>query len=645
MEFKSACVNVMAMDLRPTTTFSGDEFTKLIQTACNVQARHGKQPINAAQLISDRTTLVRCLEEEADKARQEISADLNSASEDSVGMGATTDLWTEKYSLRHYMSLTMHIIDHNHKLLNLVLSVSNFQDDSETAENLAEHLDRELRKFNVIRDNLVFVTDGGKNVINALEILNIPRIYCMDHCLNIVLKTAFNMKMVELDLYGETGREVLKCVESAVNFVRSSRRRKSENLKKLKKPPRTCEATEFPRYMSHVPCMQDLLDNFDEVCTFLHNANEEETANNLSRDDIQVLVDFIQPLDEKAKPHSNDLSEVNQAWLNDHIEDKPEDGDLLCFLKANARVQLAGRFAVQLMQKCKKIVTLFKGWGENHLLDETLKQDIPTRWNSLLIMLMSFPKDHFDTEDQNDIKRLINFLKPWKLESERVQGDKYPTLQYVLVFDQAIRMCDKFSGSTADHTTARKRRKLDDGYDQWRAESSTAESGEEYDEIEEYLNAKLPLVPGEDVLKFWEREAHRFPKLAKLAKQVLCIPASSASSERAFSIAGLIISPRRNLLSSDHLDDMLVLRGYLRYKKEKETDGAVAGAGLGAQRRGGAREEAVGRNRNGRRRGAGGEKMHFTQPTTGNSVGGKQLTIKEEVETISEALGQGKKSN
>lgn len=59
-------------------------------------------------------------------------------------------------------------------------------------------------------------------------------------------------------------------------------------------------------------------------------------------------------------------------------------------------MQLAGRFAIQLMIKCKTIVTLFKKWGENDMLDETLKQEVPTRWNSLLIMLLSFPKDNFD---------------------------------------------------------------------------------------------------------------------------------------------------------------------------------------------------------------------------------------------------------
>lgn len=34
---------------------------------------------------------------------------------------------------------------------------------------------------------------------------------------------------------------------------------------------------------------------------------------------IQELVDFIKPIDDKAKSKSNDLSDIDQEWLNTHI--------------------------------------------------------------------------------------------------------------------------------------------------------------------------------------------------------------------------------------------------------------------------------------------------------------------------------------
>lgn len=43
-----------------------------------------------------------------------------------------------------------------------------------------------------------------------------------------------------------------------------------------------------------------------------------------------------------------------------------------------------------------------------------------------------------------------------------------------------------------------------------------------------------------DLFKWWRENGSRFPDLAKIAQMVHCIPATSVSSERLFSKAGLI---------------------------------------------------------------------------------------------------------
>ena len=48
-----------------------------------------------------------------------------------------------------------------------------------------------------------------------------------------------------------------------------------------------------------------------------------------------------------------------------------------------------------------------------------------------------------------------------------------------------------------------------------------------------------------DVLDFWKQNQDVFPLLAKMARIVLAIPASSAKSESVFSTGGLIVTPRR----------------------------------------------------------------------------------------------------
>ena len=59
----------------------------------------------------------------------------------------------------------------------------------------------------------------------------------------------------------------------------------------------------------------------------------------------------------------------------------------------------------------------------------------------------------------------------------------------------------------------------------------------EVDELEEYL--AMPLEDTDIVLlDWWKNHEYRFPKLAKMAKQYLAAPASTAGVERVFSAAG-----------------------------------------------------------------------------------------------------------
>ena len=49
-------------------------------------------------------------------------------------------------------------------------------------------------------------------------------------------------------------------------------------------------------------------------------------------------------------------------------------------------------------------------------------------------------------------------------------------------------------------------------------------------------------------LDWWSRNEHRFPNLARLAKEVFVLQASSAGGERLFSRTGRMCNPLRNRL-------------------------------------------------------------------------------------------------
>ena len=60
----------------------------------------------------------------------------------------------------------------------------------------------------------------------------------------------------------------------------------------------------------------------------------------------------------------------------------------------------------------------------------------------------------------------------------------------------------------------------------------------------------------ENPLTYWATVQHRFPILGRLARHVLCCPATSAQSERDFSHTGMILTSRRSLLSPKYVNSL-----------------------------------------------------------------------------------------
>ena len=88
----------------------------------------------------------------------------------------------------------------------------------------------------------------------------------------------------------------------------------------------------------------------------------------------------------------------------------------------------------------------------------------------------------------------------------------------------------------------------------------------EADEVQRYLQAHFTVDQCQDdtVLQFWKDQRFTFPFLSMLARSVLCVPASSASSERAFSSAGRVLEARRNRLNPGTVDSILFLHSAAR---------------------------------------------------------------------------------
>jgi hypothetical protein len=70
-------------------------------------------------------------------------------------------------------------------------------------------------------------------------------------------------------------------------------------------------------------------------------------------------------------------------------------------------------------------------------------------------------------------------------------------------------------------------------------------------------------------LDFWRQNYSLYPHLARIAKRVFAVPATSAAVEREFSLAGNIITKKRSRLSPETVNDIIFLNSFERYKKNQ----------------------------------------------------------------------------
>jgi hypothetical protein len=88
------------------------------------------------------------------------------------------------------------------------------------------------------------------------------------------------------------------------------------------------------------------------------------------------------------------------------------------------------------------------------------------------------------------------------------------------------------------------------------------DSDDDSDEIDRYINTKISFSKDDTLLGWWSKHSLLFPQLALLAKSLFGVPASSATSERIFSSSGRILEKRRQSLSPDIVDNILMIRNF-----------------------------------------------------------------------------------
>ncbi|KLO04286.1 cytochrome P450 [Schizopora paradoxa] len=134
------------------------------------------------------------------------------------------------------------------------------------------------------------------------------------------------------------------------------------------------------------------------------------------------------------------------------------------------------------------------------------------------------------------------------------------------------------ASQTTNTVRKAKKQKLSDLYDGISASSSTTSNRAGFAtpsqserkpwlaDFRKYLDAKFDMHEDQSIVEWWGLHADDYPVWASLARDYLAIMASSVSSERAFSSAGITISKRRNRLNFDIVEALQSLKSAISSK-------------------------------------------------------------------------------
>jgi hypothetical protein len=83
-----------------------------------------------------------------------------------------------------------------------------------------------------------------------------------------------------------------------------------------------------------------------------------------------------------------------------------------------------------------------------------------------------------------------------------------------------------------------------------------------------------------DPVQYWISKQSEYPRLSRMALDVMTVPAMSAECERLFSAVGLMVTPLRNRLDASTIGLIQTLRSWLRAGLIDELDNVLLDDGL-----------------------------------------------------------------
>jgi hypothetical protein len=235
----------------------------------------------------------------ADKLEQNLN-------ESNPNISYTTDIWTFKHTNHSYISLSAHWVSDTVPAMQSFVLHSSLFSGSHTGPAIASKVEAMLETRNIPLTNFhMVVTDNGANMVNGIELVDIPRGPCFLHTLQLAIQDGILSQRSVSDMIARSKRVVTHFNHSALACDRLSKIQEDLNLPKKKL------IQDVPtRWNSTFYLLQRLLEMKNAIVLYATDHNiQVPTANEWKL--MEKVIRLLQPFEEYTKLLSSNNAPVS----------------------------------------------------------------------------------------------------------------------------------------------------------------------------------------------------------------------------------------------------------------------------------------------------------------------------------------------
>jgi len=506
---------------QPFKVVDSDWFKKML----SISSKGRYNPVSGRSLSRSRVPELHAFVKEAIQTRfDRVKGALD-------GIAFTTDIWTSINNIS-FQSLTCHYIDAKFNLVRFLVRLEGYP-GAHTGEGIAAKLDSLVGSLGLNPSTLTWcTTDGGTNVVKAMSKslrLN-TGLRCVDHRLHLVVIKALSL----VDAWAVIASRLNKLVG---HFNHSAKA--TSILKKIavemKASRTTLVQNVVTRWNSDLKQIQSVVDLYD--CLVRMSEGDSSLGSLIpSRDDLAYMrgvCALLEPFELFSNLASSDKGPtlhhvVHQvASIKKKLQMVIERRRMLFTYEVDA---VARELLLQLDRRFPEGGTACIEFATAHFLDPRFKG------------IGLEPYGRYEETKASVVEGMLQLVRGD--DTERTPSP--PASESLVESDDDDEAFDSLLRAKYGRNPTRPSV----------LSRSVLETNCEMD-----MYCQDAVLPKDaDVLSFWRNQRKKFPIMARLARKFFCIPAASSTSERVFSTAGNIISPRRTCLGVDNIEMLVYLK-------------------------------------------------------------------------------------